>query len=73
MNLNKDDQNSSGNAKHSNFSLSSITDDVFAHRANMMGVPLGGSPSQIRESIMKIKEANNKRSLIPIQFFLRRS
>jgi hypothetical protein len=36
----KDTLNSSGNIKHSKYSLVSIPDDVFAHRANMMGVSL---------------------------------
>jgi hypothetical protein len=56
----KDSPYPSGNIKLSKYSLVSIPDDVFAHRANKMGVSLGGSPSQIHESIRKIKEADNK-------------
>jgi hypothetical protein len=55
---------SSGNAKVSDFTLSSIPDDVFTHRAKVLGVSLGTSPSQVYESIRNIKEVDNKRNLI---------
>jgi hypothetical protein len=45
----------------------SISDDVLIHRAKILGVSLGASTSQVKDSIHNIKETDNNRTLIMIQ------
>jgi hypothetical protein len=63
----KDAALSPGTNQPSIFSLSSLSDDTFLHRANKLGVSLGGNSAQVQMSIHTIKQVDNKRTLIMIQ------
>lgn len=63
----KDDAYSAGTSIASKFSLKSIPDDLFVKRANVLGVSLGVSSSEISESIKSIKDIDNCRTLIMIE------
>jgi hypothetical protein len=63
----KDAALSPGTNQPSRFSLSSLSDDTFLHRANKLGVSLGGNSAQVQMSIHTIKQVDNKRTLIMIQ------
>ncbi|KAM0927551.1 hypothetical protein ACQ4PT_002786 [Festuca glaucescens] len=53
-----------GTVHHLKYSLASIPDDIFLHRAKSMGVSLGASSSQVADTISNMKAVDNKRTLI---------
>jgi hypothetical protein len=54
----------SGTPTVSKFSLCAISDDTIFQRAQKLGVSLGGTSSQVTNTIANIKQVDNKRTLI---------